>query len=89
MNTDKFKVGNLYSSSTINKFTMSKKTKTKLVLVIQYKYGNNSWEDVCEYGLEDYNSRLEMEKSARVDLKEYNFREPGCYRLINRRIKND
>ena len=68
---------------------MSKKPKTKLVLVIQYKYDNNPWEDVCEYGLEDYNSRLEMERSERADLKECNFGEPGCYRLINRRIKND
>lgn len=61
--------------------------KTKTIAVIQYKYGNLPWEDVCEYHPEEYESRLSMEKAVRHDLKEYIASNTGSYRRINRRIK--
>ena len=62
---------------------MKKKPKYSYVSVIQFKYGDSPWEDVCEYWTD------EEKKNARSDLREYRMSGEGRYRLIERRVPNE
>jgi hypothetical protein len=57
------------------KFTL----KTQTEYVIQNKYENNPWEDVCTY---------DKKSEALVDIVEYRNSRTGAYRLITRRVAN-
>lgn len=56
-----------------------RKNKYEYVKVIQGNFGQY-WEDVSEYTKEEF-------KNIKHDLKEYRYKSPYSYRLINRRNK--
>ena len=62
---------------------MKKKSKYKYIAVIQFKYGDLPWEDVCEYWTE------KEKKNVRHDLKEHRMSGYGQYRVIHRRVPNE
>lgn len=62
---------------------MKKKSKYAYITVIQFKYEDLPWEDVCEYWTD------EERRNAHNDLKEYRMSGYGKYRLIERRMPNE
>ena len=60
-----------------------KKPKFTYVSVIQFKYDDLPWEDVCEYWT------AEEKKNVRRDLNEYRMSGCGQYRAIERRVPNE
>jgi len=60
------------------------------VFVIQGRYGDlYGWEDLCEYGWQDYPNPVERRKAAQADLKEYRLAEPTTPHRIKTRYEDD
>lgn len=59
------------------------------IIVIQFKYGSEPWEDVCEYHLSDYENERSRTQAVKNDLAEYRLSGGGIYKSVKRRIKNE